>query len=95
RRAALASATDADVEVVEVVNDFFGETCTVAGLLAGNDILRALGAAEERDVVVLPAEALNADALFIDSVPLAQVERALAPATVLRGYEITEALRHL
>jgi putative radical SAM enzyme (TIGR03279 family) len=95
RAGALAAATGADVEVVEVVNDFFGETCTVAGLLGGDDILRALGAVEPRDVIILPAEALNADALFIDSVPLARVKTVLAPATVVRGYEITEALRHL
>jgi putative radical SAM enzyme (TIGR03279 family) len=95
RTGALGAVTGADVEVVEVVNDFFGETCTVAGLLGGDDVLRALGAAEPRDVIVLPAEALNADALFIDSVPLARVEAALAPATVVRGQEITEALRQL
>ncbi|MHB1194329.1 MAG: DUF512 domain-containing protein [Longimicrobiales bacterium] len=91
----LAAATGAAVDVVEVVNDFFGETCTVAGLLGGADILRALGGGAEGDVVLLPAEALNADALFIDSVPLARLEAALEPATVVRGYEITEALRHL
>jgi putative radical SAM enzyme (TIGR03279 family) len=91
----LAAATGATVDVVEVVNDFFGETCTVAGLLGGADILRALGGGAEGDVIVLPAEALNADALFIDSVPLARLEAALEPATVVRGYEITEALRHL
>ena len=91
----LGEATGADVEVVEVVNDFFGETCTIAGLLGGRDILRALGAGEARDVVILPAEALNADELFIDSVPLADLSAALAPATVIRGYEITQALGDL
>jgi putative radical SAM enzyme (TIGR03279 family) len=92
RAGRLAGATGADVEVLEVANDFFGETCTVAGLLAGRDILRALGEGEERDIVVLPAEALNADDLFIDSFPLAELESAARPARVLRGYEITEAL---
>jgi putative radical SAM enzyme (TIGR03279 family) len=95
RAGALASATGAQVEVVEVVNDFFGETCTVAGLLAGRDILKAVDGASPGDVVVLPAEALNGDALFIDSTPLADVASALAPAAVVRGYEVTEALRNL
>ena len=92
---ALSQATGADVEVVEVVNDFFGETCTIAGLLGGRDIIQALGSGGERDVVVLPAEALNADDLFIDSLPLADLASALAPATVIRGYEITQALGEL
>ncbi len=95
RAGRLVEATGADVEVVEVVNDFFGETCTVAGLLAGRDILRALGGGEARDIVVLPAEALNADDLFIDSLSLAELESAARPARVLRGYEITEALAAL
>jgi NifB/MoaA-like Fe-S oxidoreductase len=93
--APLGGATGAEVEVVEVVNDFFGETCTIAGLLGGRDILAALGGGRERDVVVLPAEALNADDLFIDSVPLAELAATLAPATVIRGYEITQALGEL
>jgi hypothetical protein len=49
----------------------------------------------EGDVVVLPGEALNADELFIDSFPLADMAAALAPATVIRGYEITQALGEL
>jgi putative radical SAM enzyme (TIGR03279 family) len=95
RAGVLAEATGAEVEVMEVANDFFGETCTVAGLLAGEDILRALGTGHARDIVVLPAEALNADALFIDSVPLARLETDLSPAMVVRGYEVTETLRQL
>jgi putative radical SAM enzyme (TIGR03279 family) len=91
----LAEATGAEVEVVRVVNGFFGETVTIAGLLAGADIRGALGPSGEQDVVVLPAEALNADDLFIDSLPLAQLEEAVAPARVVRGYEVTEALRAL
>jgi NifB/MoaA-like Fe-S oxidoreductase len=43
------------VDVVEVVNEYFGPTVTVAGLLAGRDILRALGPGTRAgDVVVLP-----------------------------------------
>ncbi|HSG06886.1 MAG TPA: DUF512 domain-containing protein [Longimicrobiales bacterium] len=91
----LARSTRADVEVTEVANDYFGETCTIAGLLAGRDILEALGSGLAGDVVVLPGEALNADELFIDSFPLTEMAAALAPATVVRGYEITQALGEL
>ena len=93
--APLGGATGAAVEVVEVTNDFFGETCTVAGLLGGRDILRALGRGSEGDVVILPAEALNADGLFIDSFPLEDLVQALSPAVVVRGYEVTQALEAL
>lgn len=89
----LAEATGARVEVVEVVNDYFGETVTVAGLLGGRDILRALGASAPGDLVLLPAEALNAENRFIDDLPRAELEARLGPAEVRSGYEVTEALR--
>ncbi len=92
RAGRLAGATGADVGIVHVINDFFGETVTVAGLLAGRDILAALGGGTDGDVIVLPAEAVNADEHFIDNYPLAALEAALAPAAVLRGHEVTQAL---
>jgi putative radical SAM enzyme (TIGR03279 family) len=95
RASRLSTATGAAVDVIGVSNDFFGETVTVAGLLAGRDIVRAVGATAPGEVVLLPAEALNADRLFIDSVPLDEVERALAPARVVTGHEITTTLRDL
>jgi putative radical SAM enzyme (TIGR03279 family) len=88
----LAQATGAAVEMVEVVNDYFGATVTVAGLLGGRDILRALDQGREGDVVLLPAEALNADGRFIDDVSRAELVERLAPAEVRFGYEVTETL---
>ncbi len=95
RAGRLAEASGAHVEVVEVTNRFFGESVSIAGLLAGRDILADLGPAGPGDIVVLPAEALNADELFIDSLPLAHFEGAQAAASVVRGYEVTEALATL
>ena len=91
----LAAATDAPVEVVEVENHFFGETVSVAGLLAGRDVADALGTGSEGDLVLVPAEALNADRLFIDSLPLDELTARVAPARVIPGYEVTAALRSL
>jgi len=94
-REPLQRATGARVDVVEVENTFFGELVTVAGLLGGEDLLRAARTSDplqERDLVLLPAEALNADDLFIDSVTLREFEEGVAPARVSTGYEITEAL---
>jgi putative radical SAM enzyme (TIGR03279 family) len=89
----LAASVSAEIEVVEVRNEYFGESVTIAGLLGGNDILAALPESRAGDLVVLPAEALNADDLFIDSMPLAELSARLGPAELRTGYEITEALR--
>jgi len=88
-----AAAVASAVEVVEVRNEYFGETVTVAGLLGGADILAALGDARGGDLVVLPAEALNADDAFIDDVRLAELASRLAGVELRTGYEVTEALR--
>jgi NifB/MoaA-like Fe-S oxidoreductase len=93
RAAPIADATGAPVEVVEVVNDFYGSIVTTAGLLAGADVEAALRAdLRPEDLLLIPAEALNADELFIDSKPLAEVRAALAPALVVPGHELIDTL---
>ena len=93
RASRLARATAADVDVVEVANHYFGPSVTVAGLLAGRDILHALGSARAGDVVVLPAEALNGDHRFIDDMSMGELHAELGPVDLRNGYEVTEALR--
>jgi putative radical SAM enzyme (TIGR03279 family) len=89
---ALAARLGAAVEVLGVRNTMFGETVTTAGLLPGADMLEALRARGPFDTVLLPAESLNDDDLFIDSMPLAALEQALAPARVVPAHELTAAL---
>ena len=91
----LAEATRAEIDVVTVVNDFFGESVTVAGLLGGRDIQAGLGDSAADELLLLPAEAVNADGLFIDSMPLSDLTAALSPATVVTGYTITDCLKSL
>ena len=50
-----AAAEFANVEVAPVVNHFFGETVTVAGLLTGRDVVAQLQERDLGDVVALPA----------------------------------------
>ena len=92
---ALQEATGAEVRVEAVINRFFGQSVTVAGLLAGEDLLRAAGSGAEDEVILIPQEALNADDLFLDSLSLSTLRETLAPARVLTGLEITEALGKL
>ncbi len=89
----LAQATGAEVELVPVTNEFFGESVTVAGLLGGRDIVAALPEDfTERDAILLPGEALNADDLFIDSYPLDTFRAEVAPATVTAHRGVAESL---
>ncbi len=60
-------------------NFFFGPSVTVAGLLTGQDILRALKGKRLGDLVLIPASALKEDEdLFLDNMRLEQLEQALS-----------------
>jgi hypothetical protein len=66
---------------------------TVAGLLGGEDIAQALSVSSESrvgDAVLLPAEALNADKLFIDDLPFHELEARLAPCEIAVGFDLEE-----
>lgn len=91
----LRAQTGADVRTVAVPNHFFGPTVNTAGLLAGEDIRRALEVGEPFDVVLLPAESLNDDGHFIDDVPLARLEAWLEPTQVVTDHELTAAFARL
>jgi len=66
------------VDLVVVENEFLGNGITVAGLLAGGDIQRAVtrgGGAGE--VVCLPPACINGKSYFLDDMSLAELEQGL------------------
>ncbi len=94
----LEAATGAAISIVPVANRFYGATVTTAGLLPGRDIVDAVGGAARAgggfDTVLVPAEALNDDALFVDDVPLAALAPALG-AEVVPGHALAATLAAL
>lgn len=64
--APLTQHTGASFELIPVVNSLFGPRVTTAGLLPGAAIQQALHQ-RRLDLALLPAEAINDDGLFIDS----------------------------
>jgi putative radical SAM enzyme (TIGR03279 family) len=91
----LAAQTGAAVTVVGVDNTMFGATVTTAGLLPGADMLAAAQSAGPFDIVLLPAESLNDDEVFIDDLPLHGLRQALEPSVVRPAWELTSALAGL
>lgn len=92
-----SAITGATFILLSVENRLFGPTVTTAGLLPGADILDTIAAAEAReplDAVLLPAEALNDDALFIDSLPL-DVLRNRVAARLVASHTLAAALAAL
>ena len=99
----VAAATGADLTLVPVENRLFGPTVTTAGLLAGADVRDAVLEAVETmaadtaagfDAVLVPAEALNDDEMFIDSLPFAELREAVG-VPVLPAHTLSEGLAAL
>ena len=72
---ALAATGTPPVEVIGVANEFYGHTVTVAGLLSGRDLRRALSAlpANPPRTVALSPRVLNTDGLTLDDLTLAEI----------------------
>ena len=54
-------------------NAFFGGNVSVTGLLTAADILPAIAAAADYDVVFVPSIVANADGVLLDDVPVAEL----------------------
>jgi putative radical SAM enzyme (TIGR03279 family) len=64
--------------LITVKNNYFGRTVTVAGLLTGSDVLKALQRHRLGDVLVIPASMLKEDKnIFLDNMTLEQLEARL------------------
>ena len=58
--------TGAKFEIIRAENSLFGPGVTTAGLLVGADMRRELGGRTDLDLVLIPAESINEDGLFLD-----------------------------
>ena len=83
-------------KVYPIVNDFFGHTITVAGLVTGGDLIAQLKGKELGQRLLIPANMLRAgERVFLDDVSLDDVERELGvPAIPVAqdGYELLDAM---
>jgi putative radical SAM enzyme (TIGR03279 family) len=89
--APLAEATGATFELIAVENSLFGARVTTAGLLPGADLQAVLESRADLDLALLPAESVNDDGLFIDSMSLEALAAAV-PAEIRVSKDFTDAL---
>ncbi len=73
----LEPVAEGKVTLHRVINRFWGEGITVAGLLVGQDIYQTLKEEPLGDVVVLPPRVLNHDGLFLDDWTVEDLEKKL------------------
>ena len=83
-------------QVYPIVNHFFGETITVAGLVTGGDLIDQLRGKKLGERLLIPASMLRSgENVFLDDLTTADVERALGVPVVpvpQDGYELLDAI---
>ncbi len=85
-----------DGKVYSIVNRFFGETITVAGLITGGDLISQLRGRDLGERLLIPASMLRSgERVFLDDVTLDDVEGALGVPVIpvaQDGYELLDAI---
>lgn len=75
-----------DWEVRTILNDFFGRTVTVTGLLTGQDLSRQLKDVQTDEILLSGGTVRNEGDLFLDDMSVAELRAALpAPLTLVHG----------
>jgi putative radical SAM enzyme (TIGR03279 family) len=87
----LAEATGAHFEILGIENTLFGPSVTTAGLLPGRALLEALRERGDLDLVLLPAEAVNDDLVFMDDLDVHALAAQL-PMPIKLSYDFADAL---
>jgi len=84
------------VQVYKIVNNFFGESITVSGLLTGKDICEQLAGKLDCDEIILPRQALRREELdFLCGMKLSELEKTLGVRARLAGsdgFEFVDAV---
>jgi putative radical SAM enzyme (TIGR03279 family) len=88
--APLTQRTGASFELIPVLNTLFGPSVTTAGLLPGVAIQGSLRQ-RELDIALIPAEAINDDGLFIDSMSF-ELLQAGVPCELRLSRDFTDVL---
>lgn len=73
-----------NIRVYKIINDFFGHTITVTGLLVGKDIIDQLKGKELGDELLLPANTLKwGEDIFLDDVSLDELKEVLQTSPII------------
>lgn len=74
----MAKFPNIEIQVVEIINHFYGELITVSGLITGGDLKNQLKDKDLGDVLLLPCNMFKADQdIFLDDVTLTELSQSL------------------
>lgn len=75
------------INVIKVINKFFGESITVAGLLTGQDIIKRLKECDLGQYIIIPRNMLKSgEAVFLDDVKVKDIENQFNRQIIIAEY---------
>jgi len=82
------------INVKKILNSFFGETITVAGLLTGNDIIKQLTGEKLGEYLIIPSNMLKSgyelgdsqQQIFLDNITINDLEKSLGTKVLICDY---------
>ena len=85
---------DIKINLVQIINNLFGENITVSGLLTGCDIIEQLKGTEINDYILLPSNAVRRDSqvkdykelVLLDDYKIIDIEKELKRQVILANY---------
>lgn len=84
------------IEVYEIINEFFGENITVAGLVVGQDLIKQLNGKELGEELLIPSVMLRHERdMFLDSMTLDEVQEKLGVGMTVcdvDGYDLLDKM---
>lgn len=87
------------INVYSIINDYFGDTITVSGLITGQDIIKQLKDKELGDMVLIPKSMLKSDEdIFLDDITIEDMEKSLNMNVIacdVNGKEFIESIINL
>ncbi|HEY5575484.1 MAG TPA: DUF512 domain-containing protein, partial [Clostridiaceae bacterium] len=83
-----------DIEAVSIINNFFGESITVAGLVTGTDIIDQLSKRDTREYIIIPDTMLRkgyelgdeGNRVFLDDITVGEIEDTLNRKIIIADY---------
>ena len=85
-----------EIQVIKIVNNYFGETITVAGLITGTDLYEQLKDISLGDYLLLPRVMFRSDDLvFLDDITKEELEEKLSTKVVVSDIKGSEFLEKI
>jgi len=90
----LNSIDNLTVEIRPIINNFYGDTVTVAGLLTAGDIIEQVPKSKYYDQVWLPPRCVNDDGILLDNLTPDDIQHAIDRAVVVGSDDFIEIVKN-